>query len=42
MPSGINQEEKRRLLEEEGVVFDVEGFLVDRGCWWDGFTVEKV
>jgi methylated-DNA-[protein]-cysteine S-methyltransferase len=38
-PSGQNQEEKRKLLESEGVVFDQQGYLVDGGCWWDGFKV---
>ena len=39
VPSGINQEEKRRLLEGEGVVFSEEGYLIDKGCWWDAFKV---
>ncbi|KAL3422397.1 hypothetical protein PVAG01_06553 [Phlyctema vagabunda] len=36
-PSGINQKEKLELLRTEGVVFDTEGFLVDKRHWWDGF-----
>lgn len=40
MPSGINQEEKRRLLGEEGVLFDANGYLKDKARWWDGFEVE--
>ncbi|KAF1958852.1 DNA binding methylated-DNA--cysteine S-methyltransferase [Byssothecium circinans] len=42
VPSGVNQEEKKRLLGEEGVEFDGNGFLLDKGCWWDGFDVAKV
>ncbi|KAF2691873.1 DNA binding methylated-DNA--cysteine S-methyltransferase [Lentithecium fluviatile CBS 122367] len=40
VPSGVNQEEKRKLLKEEGVEFDERGFLVDKRCWWDEFGVE--
>lgn len=42
VPSGINQEEKRRLLAEEGVKLDANGYLVDEGCWWDEFKVDKL
>ena len=36
-PSGINQKEKLKLLRGEGVVFDAQGFLVEKGRWWDDF-----
>lgn len=35
-PSGVNQTEKMRLLEEEGVVFDERGKVVDGGKVWFG------
>ena len=35
-PSGINQGKKLELLRGEGVEFDAEGRLVDKGKWWDG------
>jgi len=38
-PSGINQKEKRSLLLSEGVEFDAQGFLLDKGRWWDDFRV---
>ncbi|KAG9232103.1 DNA binding methylated-DNA--cysteine S-methyltransferase [Amylocarpus encephaloides] len=38
-PSGVNQREKLRLLEGEGVVFDGRGMLIDGGRWWNGFVV---
>ena len=42
MPSGQNQESKRKLLSEEGVEFDEQGMLVDRERWWDDFNVDKL
>ncbi|KAH6684689.1 DNA binding methylated-DNA--cysteine S-methyltransferase [Halenospora varia] len=36
-PSGINQKEKLRLLESEGVHFDERGCLKDVGRWWNEF-----
>jgi methylated-DNA-[protein]-cysteine S-methyltransferase len=42
VPSGQNQESKRKLLEEEGVLFDTSGYLVDKSQWWDEFNVEKL
>lgn len=39
VPSGLNIEKKRKLLEEEGVRFDAKGKLTDKGAWWDGFIV---
>jgi methylated-DNA-[protein]-cysteine S-methyltransferase len=39
-PSGINQIEKLRLLKSEGVLFDKNGNLIDRGRWWYDFKVE--
>ncbi|TAQ90660.1 hypothetical protein B7494_g963 [Chlorociboria aeruginascens] len=38
-PSGINQKEKRRLLESEGVSFDMKGNLISKESWWNGFEV---
>lgn len=36
-PSGINQKMKRKLLRDEGVLFDERGNLLEEGRWWDGF-----
>ena len=38
-PSGINQKEKRRLLQSEGVLFDENGYLIQGDRWWDGFKL---
>lgn len=42
MPSGQNQESKRKLLEDEGVLFDANGYLVDKKVLWDEFDVKKL
>ncbi|KAF2632524.1 DNA binding methylated-DNA--cysteine S-methyltransferase [Macroventuria anomochaeta] len=42
VPSGQNQESKRKLLEGEGVRFDGNGYLIDRKMLWDGFDVKKL
>ncbi|KAF2476590.1 DNA binding methylated-DNA--cysteine S-methyltransferase [Lindgomyces ingoldianus] len=39
VPSGQNQDEKLKLLAQEGVRFDSKGMLVDKSCWWDDFKV---
>jgi len=36
-PSGINQEEKKRLLASEGVLFDEKNVLVESSRWWAEF-----
>ncbi|KNG46238.1 DNA binding methylated-DNA--cysteine S-methyltransferase [Stemphylium lycopersici] len=41
-PSGQNQESKLELLKEEGVLFNKDGFLVDKNLLWDEFDVEKL
>jgi methylated-DNA-[protein]-cysteine S-methyltransferase len=41
-PSGQNQNSKLELLKEEGVLFDSNGFLIDKTLWWEGFNVEKL
>ena len=41
MPSGQNQESKRKLLEGEGVLFDADGYLVDKKVLWDAFDVKN-
>lgn len=41
MPSGQNQESKRKLLKDEGVLFDENGYLIDKKVLWDEFNVEK-
>jgi methylated-DNA-[protein]-cysteine S-methyltransferase len=41
-PSGQNQESKLQLLKEEGVLFDANGFLVDKTLLWDEFNAEKL
>lgn len=38
-PSKINQTEKLRLLRGEGVEFDAQMRIVDRGRLWDNFRV---
>lgn len=38
-PSGVNQTIKLELLTKEGVEFDGEGKLRDKGRLWDGFVV---
>ena len=38
-PSGVNQVMKLDLLKKEGVRFDENGRLVDRGQIWAGFEV---
>lgn len=38
-PSGQNQTSKLALLSKEGVEFDGEGYLVDRGKWFTEFEV---
>jgi len=40
-PSGQNQDEKLRLLAEEGVEFDSRGMLKDKSLWWDDFKVNE-
>lgn len=42
MPSGQNQESKRKLLEGEGVSFDANGYLVDKKMLWEDFDVKKL
>jgi len=42
VPSGVNQELKKELLDAEGVHFDDKGYLTDKACWWDGFEVDGV
>lgn len=42
VPSGLNVEKKRKLLAEEGVLFDDKGKLADQSAWWDGFVVPAV
>lgn len=42
VPSGQNQESKRKLLEDEGVLFDSNGYLIDKKVLWDDFDVQKV
>ncbi len=43
VPSGLNVDKKRKLLEEEGVKFNEKGVLIDDGDkWWHGFVVPKV
>jgi methylated-DNA-[protein]-cysteine S-methyltransferase len=42
VPSGQNQESKRQLLEDEGVLFDANGYLVDKKVLWDDFDVKKL
>lgn len=42
VPSGQNQESKRKLLEEEGVSFDANGYLIDKKVLWDEFDVKKL
>jgi methylated-DNA-[protein]-cysteine S-methyltransferase len=42
VPSGQNQELKRKLLEEEGVLFDANGYLIDKKVLWDEFNVKKL
>lgn len=41
-PSGQNQESKLALLKEEGVLFDANGYLIDKTLWWDEFDVAKL
>jgi methylated-DNA-[protein]-cysteine S-methyltransferase len=41
-PSGQNQKSKLGLLREEGVLFDTNGFLIDKTLWWDDFNAEKL
>jgi methylated-DNA-[protein]-cysteine S-methyltransferase len=38
-PSGQNQTSKLALLDEEGVEFDENGYLVDGEKWCTGFVV---
>jgi len=38
-PSGQNQQSKLALLRDEGVLFDNEGKLVDKGQLWAAFEV---
>ena len=42
VPSGQNQESKRKLLEGEGVFFDRNGYLIDKSVLWDEFDVTKL
>ncbi|KAF3004115.1 hypothetical protein E8E13_004372 [Curvularia kusanoi] len=41
VPSGQNQESKRELLKEEGVLFDENGYLIDKKVLWDEFDVQN-
>jgi hypothetical protein len=41
VPSGQNQESKRKLLEGEGVLFDANGYLIDKKVLWDEFNVKE-
>ena len=41
VPSGQNQESKRKLLKDEGVLFDENGYLMDKKVLWDEFDVKK-
>ena len=41
MPSGQNQESKRKLLKDEGVLFDENGYLMDKKVLWDEFDVKE-
>lgn len=38
-PSGLNIEKKLELLKGEGVEFDKDGFLKDKGQIWHNFDV---
>ena len=38
-PSGQNQQSKLKLLGEEGVRFDDNGMLLDKGVLWSDFDV---
>jgi methylated-DNA-[protein]-cysteine S-methyltransferase len=38
-PSGVNQQSKLKLLDEEGVQFDERGMLVDKALLWSDFEV---
>jgi methylated-DNA-[protein]-cysteine S-methyltransferase len=40
--SGQNQDSKLELLKKEGVLFDANGFLVDKALLWDDFQLEKL
>ncbi|KAF2797024.1 DNA binding methylated-DNA--cysteine S-methyltransferase [Melanomma pulvis-pyrius CBS 109.77] len=42
VPSGQNQESKRKLLAEEGVKFDANGMLLDKSRWFDDFDVDNL
>ncbi|KAJ4334222.1 hypothetical protein N0V95_009225 [Ascochyta clinopodiicola] len=42
VPSGQNQESKRKLLEGEGVLFDANGYLIDKEVLWDEFDTKKL
>ena len=39
--SGQNQESKRKLLKDEGVLFDENGYLMDKKVLWDQFDVKE-
>lgn len=41
-PSGQNQESKLQLLKDEGVLFDANGFLIDKSQLWDEFELSKL
>lgn len=41
VPSGQNQESKLELLKGEGVLFDANGYLIDKKMLWDDFDVRK-
>jgi methylated-DNA-[protein]-cysteine S-methyltransferase len=41
-PSGQNQDSKLQLLRDEGVLFDTNGFLLDKEVLWDDFNLEKL
>jgi hypothetical protein len=38
-PSGVNQQSKLKLLNEEGVKFDTKGMLIDKSQLWSDFDV---
>ena len=42
VPSGMNVAKKRKRLEDEGVLFDEKGKLVNVNCFWDEFVVPNV
>jgi methylated-DNA-[protein]-cysteine S-methyltransferase len=41
-PSGQNQDSKLELLRDEGVLFNLEGYLIDKARIWNDFNLEKL